>query len=333
MVLVTGGTGFLGAYIIKALVEAGEPVRALRRSAKIPFFIAASTFEKVEWVEGDVLDVVSLHDAMQGVDAVIHSAAVVSFRSSERRHMNSVNIDGTCNVVNLALENGVQRFVHISSVAALGRTKKSEKVTEQRQWEETANNTNYAISKYRAELEVWRGFAEGLGGVILNPSTILGFGDWHQSSCAIFKNVYKEFPWFTEGVNGFVGVEDVAAVAVQLLRSSIVSQRFIVNGDNWSFRELFNAMAEGFGKRQPYRKATPFLGEIAWRLEGIKSLFADGKPLLTRESARVAHSKTEFDNNAIRQALPEFSFTPLDTVIQNSCEKYKAALQNKQISL
>lgn len=333
IVLVTGGTGFLGAYIIKTLVEAGIPVRGLRRSSKLPFFLEEAIWRQVDWVEGDVLDVVSLDDALKGVDAVIHSAAVVSFRKSDRELMNSVNIEGTTNVVNLALENSVRRFVHISSVAALGRTRRAEKVTEDRKWEETKNNTHYAISKYHAEVEVWRGFAEGLEGVILNPSTILGYGDWHSSSCAIFKNAYKGFPWYTEGVNGFAGVEDVAKAAVQLLQADITEKRFIVNGDNWSFQQLFNCIADGFGKRKPHRKATPFLGEIAWRLEGLKHLFADGKPLLTKESARVAHSKTEFDNSALLQALPGFSFAPLENVIQKACEKYDGAVQSGLLSV
>ena len=209
-ILVTGGTGFLGAYIIKNLVEKNFPVKAIRRSAKIPFFIPQNIFEKVEWVEGDILDVVSLDEAMKGVDSIIHSAAIVSFTKKNRKEMYKVNVEGTENVVNLALENKIRRIIHISSVAALGRTGKTATVDEEKSWEENSNNTHYAISKHHAEMHVWRGFAEGLTGLILNPSTILGYGDWHQSSCAIFKNTYHEFPWFTKRVNGFVGVEDVA---------------------------------------------------------------------------------------------------------------------------
>src|SRR3954470_18909958 len=154
--------------------------------------------------------------------------------------MYQVNVEGTANVVNAAIERGVKRIVHVSSVAALGRTTKAETVNEQKKWEANKNNTHYAISKHHAEIQVWRGFAEGLNGMIINPSTILGFGDWNQSSCAIFKNAYREFPWYTEGINGFVGVEDVAEAAVQLLESSLNHKRFIVNGDNWSFRQVFN---------------------------------------------------------------------------------------------
>ncbi|HZH01777.1 MAG TPA: NAD-dependent epimerase/dehydratase family protein [Flavisolibacter sp.] len=333
MVLVTGGTGFIGAYIIKHLVEKGVAVRAIRRSSKLPFFIDPLLLQQVEWVEGDVLDIDSLQDAMQGIDAVIHAAAVVSFSKKNRQLMYQTNIDGTRYVVDVALENNIRRFIHVSSVAALGRTANNEKVTEEKKWVLTKSNTHYAITKYTAELEVWRAFAEGMEGVIVNPSTVLGFGDWHQSSSAIFKNVYKEFPWYTEGINGFVGVEDVAAAVVQLLQTSITDKRFIINADNWSFQKLFDTMADEFGKRKPYRKATPFLGELAWRLEKFKYLFTDGKPLLTRESARVAHSKTQFDNTALLNALPQFSFTPLTTVVQEACEKYTKAMQQGIITL
>jgi nucleoside-diphosphate-sugar epimerase len=333
MVLVTGGTGFIGAYIIKHLIESGVAVRAIRRTQKALFFIPQNIIEKVEWVDGDVRDIISLHDAMQGVDAVIHAAAVVSFSKENRQLMYQTNVDGTRYVVDVALENNIRRLVYISSVAALGRTGHSEKVSEEKKWVLSKTNTHYAITKHQAELEVWRAFAEGLEGVILNPSTVLGFGDWHQSSCAIFKNVYKEFPWYTEGVNGFVGVEDVAAAAVQLLNTDIIEKRFIVNADNWSFQQLFNEMADGFVKKKPHRKATPFLGEIAWRLEKFKYLFTDGKPLLTKESARVAHSKTQFDNAALLKALPQFSFTPLGEVIRNSCENYKKAIEEGIITL
>jgi dihydroflavonol-4-reductase len=332
--LVTGGTGFLGAYIIRNLVEKGYPVRAIRRpSGKLPFFIDQSTWDKVEWVEGDVLDIISLTDAMQGVDSVVHSAAVVSFIKEKRKNMYAVNIEGTENVVNAALETGVRRLLHVSSIAALGRTTKASMVTEEKQWEENKNNTHYAVTKHHAEMHVWRGFAEGLEGVIINPSTILGYGNWHQSSCAIFKNAYKSFPWYTKGVNGFVGVEDVAEAAVRLLLSDINERRFIVNAENRSFQSLFNVMAEGFGKRPPHRYANRTISEIAWRMEAVKAFFTGSKPLLSKETAKVAHSQTSFDNKALLNALPGFSFTPLDTVIKKACGRYRQALSEGILSL
>jgi len=239
MVLVTGGTGFLGSYIIKELVEKNYPVRAIRRTtSKIPFYISANIFEQVQWVEGDILDPVSLDEAMEGADAVIHSAAIISFAKADKKKMYHVNVQGTANVVNAAIEKNISRLVHISSVAALGRNKLGGHVNEERKWQESSMNTHYAISKYKAEMEVWRGIAEGLNAVIINPSTVLGYGDWDTSSCRIFKTIYNEFPWYSTGINGFVDIEDVARTTVLLMQSDIKEQRFIVNGDNWSFQQL-----------------------------------------------------------------------------------------------
>lgn len=332
-VLVTGGTGFLGAYILKNLIEKGFTVRATRRSAALPFFIPSEILEKVEWVDADVLDVVSLEDALEGVWAVIHAAAIVSFDRKDRDKMYQVNVEGTANVVNCAVESGVKRLIHVSSVAALGRTSRKEMVTEEKKWEDNSSNTHYAISKHHAEMHVYRGFAEGLEGVVINPSTVLGYGNWHQSSCAIFKNAYKGFNWYTKGINGFVGVEDVAEATVQLLESDISQERYILNAENWPFQKLFNTIADNFGKPRPAREATKAMGELAWRMESMKAMLTGSKPLLTRETAKVAQSQTSFDNSALCAALPGFSFTPLETVIANSCEKYKAALGRGEITL
>ncbi len=327
MVLVTGGSGFLGSYIIQHLVEKGHTVRAIRRSPSLPFWIPREILDKVEWVDGDVLDVVSLQDAMEGVDSIIHAAAVVSFVKKDRRNMYQVNVEGTANVVNMALEKKLRRLIHISSVAALGRTTGGGHVNEEKKWEESKANTHYGKSKYKAELHVWRGMSEGLQAVILNPSTILGYGDWNSSSSAIFKNIYKEFKWYSPGVNGFVDVEDVAKTAVLFLDNKITDERFIVNGDTWSFKKLQDAIADGFGKKKPGKLATSFLMEMAWRLERVKSIFTGKKPLLTKESARVAQSKTWFENDKILQALPGFSFTPLEETIQKACDRYLTSPQ------
>src|SRR4026208_855111 len=203
-ILVTGGNGFLGSYIIKELIEKSFSVRAIRRGSKLPFYIPEEILNKVQWIEGDILDVVSLEEAMDNIDTVIHSAAVVSFVKKDREQMYRVNVEGTANVVNIALEKNVRRFIYVSSVAALGRTATGGTVNEEKKWEASKTNTHYGKSKHNGELEVWRGISEGLNGVILNPSTILGFGDWNSSSCAIFKKIYDEFNWYTPGINGFV---------------------------------------------------------------------------------------------------------------------------------
>ena len=325
-VLVTGGTGFLGAYIIQELVAKGRPVRAIRRGSTQPVFFPSEVWEKVEWMNGDVLDVIGLEEAMEGVDSVVHSAAKLSFYRGDRREMYHTNIEGTANVVNIALEQNIRRLVHVSSVAALGRTGRGETVNEKKSWEDSKWNTQYATSKFRGEIEVWRAIGEGLPAVIVNPSTILGYGDWNHSSCTLFRSAWQEFPWYTEGVNGFVDVRDVAGAIVALLESDVTGERYILNGDNWSFRRVFETMAAGFGKKPPTREATPFLAGVAWRLERLKSLFSGKPSILTRESARIAQSLTNFDNRKILGALPEFQFTPLERTIKLACADYLSYL-------
>lgn len=330
-VLVTGGTGFIGAYIIKELIEKGYSVRAIRRSNKLPFFISPEILNKSEWVSGDILDVISLSEAMQGIDYVIHSAASVSFVKAERKQLYNTNVDGTANVVNLALENEIKKLVHISSISALGRTTTGEKVDEEKKWVTSKLNSHYGISKNKAEMEVWRGIGEGLNAVIINPSTVLGLGNWHDSSCAIFKNVYKGFKWYTRGVNGFVAVEDVAKIAVLLMESNISEERFIINHENWEFKKLFDTIADGFGNKHPSWEATPFLSSIAWRFEKLRSTVKGDKPLITKETARIALSKTYWQNDKILKALPGFSFIPLEQCITNACKKYAEAVKNMQL--
>ncbi len=321
-ILVTGGTGFLGSYIIRELVEKGYAVRAIRRNDKVPSWLPPSAFEGVEWIEGDILDVISLEDAMIGIDAVIHAAAKVSFSGKDRAAMYQVNVDGTANVMNMALEAGIGRMVYISSVAAIGRIASGDLVNEERKWEENKLNTHYAISKHKAEMEVWRAMGEGLNAVILNPSTILGFGDWHSGSPALFRNVYEGFPWYSPGINGFVDVEDVARATVLLMESSISDERYIINGDNWTFRQLLETIADSLHKQRPSKEATPMLAGIAWRMEKARSMVSSRKPLLTRESARVAQSRTRFDHTKLLGALPGFSFTPLAETIRKAAESY-----------
>ena len=328
LVLVTGGTGFLGAWLIKELLDNGYAVRATRRSDHLPVFIPADVRTNVEWVSTDILDVVGLETAMEGVDAVIHSAAKVSFSARERKQLFKTNVEGTADVVNVALENDIKRFIYISSVAALGRTGNGEHVTEEKKWTDSRYNTNYAISKFRGEMEVWRAIGEGLPAVIVNPSTMLGYGDWNNSSCRLFRTAYDEFPWYTEGVNGFVDVTDTARAIVGLLASDVTAERYILNGDNWTFRKVFDTMADGFGKKRPHREATPFLAALAWRMAGLKSSFTGRPSVLTRESARVARSKTFFDNSKILRQLPGFQFTPLEVSIRTACEAYLSGLKN-----
>ncbi len=323
LILLTGATGFLGSYILQELIEQGYTVRALRRTPKALPWIPESILRQADWKEGDVLDVVSLEEALSGVDAVIHAAAVVSFHPSERKRMYQVNGEGTANMVNMALEAGVRRFIHISSVAALGRTENESTVSEESKWEDNPIQTHYARSKFKAELHAWRGMAEGLEGLILNPSTILGYGDWNSGSCGLFRQTFRGFPWYTDGINGFVDVRDVARATRLALESTISEQRFVICAENWHFRDLQQAMADTFGVKGPTRKATPFLLGIAWRMAMLKG-WISGKPeLLSKESARVGISRTRFDNQKFLTAFPSFQYRPLRETLAEACQRYK----------
>jgi nucleoside-diphosphate-sugar epimerase len=326
-ILVTGASGFLGSYLLVTLRQLGYQVRALVRNQKRPAWIEADKLKDVEWVEGDILDIISLEEAMEGMDVVIHSAAMVSFAPQDSKQLYQINTEGTNNVVNAALEKRIKRLVHISSVAALGRVAGGGWVDEKAKWKEGPLHTHYARSKFQAELHAWRGFSEGLDTVIVNPSTILGFGNWEQSSCAIFKQLYDGFRWYTSGLNGFVDVEDVARATVLLLERAAGGQRYIVNGDTWTFQQLQYCIADGFGRKRPSMKASGILLGLAWRLEALRSWLTNKRPLLTRESARVAMSATRFDNRKLLNDFPEFSYTPLELTIRKACKKYSEKAQ------
>lgn len=319
--LVTGASGLVGIYLIRELIEKGESVVAIYRT-KIPDQLTAEEQEKVTWVKGDILDVLFLTDIMQECSKVYHCAGLVSFSPKKRNELYNINVTGTANVVNACVEAGIDKLVHVSSVASLGRKRDGQTITENVKWDDKANPSFYGKTKYLGELEVWRGIAEGLDAVIVNPVIILGKGDWHTGSGATFKNAYNEFPWYTEGSSGFVDGEDVAKAMVKLMESSISAERFILSAENWTYRALFTEMAKGFGKKPPSRRVTPWLAALVWRLEAVKGWLTGQDPLLTKETADTAQQSVKFDNSKILHALPGFSFKPLAQTIQESCIYY-----------
>jgi dihydroflavonol-4-reductase len=327
MIFVTGGTGFLGSYILQELVLQGKPVRALRRKLSFPFYLHPALLDKISWVEGDLLDVTGLMENMKGCNQIIHAAGFVSFIPSDKKKIFKINIEGTANMVNAAIESGVTDFVHVSSVSALGRNNNIKPIDEEIKWPGNGGRSNYAISKYFGEMEVWRGMGEGLSPLIVNPATLLGYGDWNHSSCGLFKTAYRELPWYMGGTNGFADVEDSARAIIALMNSRIRNERFIISAENRSYREIFNIMATGFGKKHPARKAGTFLAGMAWRKEKIKSRFTRSRPLITKESVAIAAAQSSYDNRKLLGALPAFHFRSLEDSIFEACLKY---LQNPQ---
>ncbi|MDE3185351.1 MAG: NAD-dependent epimerase/dehydratase family protein [Bacteroidota bacterium] len=321
-ILVTGGAGLIGNELIKQLLDAGEKVKAIYHSAPIPF-----SHPSLEILPCDILDVPALEEAMERITYVYHCAALVSYDPKDKEQLLKINIEGTANVVNACIDAGIEKLVHVSSVAALGRIREEEIVTEKMNWTEETSNSIYGKSKYYGEMEVWRGIGEGLKAVIVNPSLILGGDNWETGSSAIFKNAYNEFKWYTDGVSGFVDVRDVASAMILLMNSEITSERFILNGENLPYREIFSSIAKCFGKKPPSKKVSPFLAELIWRLEAIKTKFTGNKHLLTKETARTAQAKVYFDNSRILRALPEFHFTQIKDTIEFTCQRMKEKYQ------
>ena len=319
--LVTGGTGLLGGYLLKNLLDRGETPIALRRTTP-PETLTPEEAGRIEWVEGDILDTGLLNEVMARVDRVYHCAGMVSFNPSRAKTMWKTNVEGTANIVNTALMHGVEKLVHVSSVSALGRKRNHQTVDENAKWDDDSNLSAYGRTKHLAEMEVWRGVAEGLNAVIVNPSIILGFGDWRKGSSAMFRNAYEEFKWYTDGTTGLVDARDVAEVMVRLMESPIRAERFIVSAENWPYRKVFSRMAEAFGKKPPSLRASPWMGELVWRWEKLKGSFSNDDPLLTRETAETAQMHVSFDNAKILTHLPGFRFRPLGESITEHCREY-----------
>lgn len=315
MILVTGGSGLVGGALIRQLLAEGKQVTALVNNTPLQ----EDKTGLLSTVKADILDVSALEEAMQGIEQLYHCAATVSFDPRSRNTLFKVNVEGTANVVNAALEAGVKKMVHVSSVAALGRIRRGETVSEKMQWTPETSNSLYGKSKYMGEMEVWRGIGEGLNAVIVNPSLIIGEADWNKSSMRIFKNVYDGFPWYANGVTGWVDVQDVVRAMILLMNSDISGEKFILSGDNKSYHDVLNMIADAFGKKRPHKKVTPFIAALVWRLEAIKSKFSGKEPLLTKETVKTAQSAVYYDHSKIREYLPGFQFTPLEETVKRTC--------------
>jgi nucleoside-diphosphate-sugar epimerase len=310
----------VGSYLLRNLVQAGKKVRALYRSS-YPSNLSTQEIEQIEWVKGDVLDIDLLFRTMEGMEQVYHAAALVSFNPARKKELFHINIEGTANVVNAAIDTQVKKLVHVSSVSAMGRIRSGIPIDESMFWTRETSNSNYGQSKYLSELEVWRGIGEGLKGVIINPSLILGAGNWDNGSSKMFKSAYNEFPWYTEGTGGFVDVRDVVKAMTQLMDSDISGERFILNAENRKYRDVFTLMSTEFGKRPPYKKVNPFLASMVWRVEWIKSLMNKKEPLLTKETARTGQARVEFNNTKLKKFLPSFQYIPIDQSIRDVCRE------------
>ncbi|MBX9851279.1 MAG: NAD-dependent epimerase/dehydratase family protein [Cytophagaceae bacterium] len=314
MIFITGCNGLIGSFVARKLLSQNHHVKALRRGIS-NLDLVKDISDKIEWVEGDITDITLLEKYMKGADIVIHSAALVSYLPSEKELMLKINTEGTANVVNAALKNNISLFVHISSIAALGRKKNKEIIDENTFWGNSNHNTNYAISKYLSEIEVWRGFEEGLRGFIVNPSVVFGPGNWESGSTRIFKYAWDENLFYSGGEMNFIDVRDVSEIICQLLKEEkAIGQRFILNAHRMPYKDLFSEIAECLGKKKPRYKAGRIISETGWRLAALKSLVTGKDPLITRETARLSGNSFQYDHSKIRNLLNYKFMDPQDTI-------------------
>jgi dihydroflavonol-4-reductase len=312
-------------------VASGKKVLALKRSGsdidltrKIFSFYsdnAEELFSEIEWTEGDILDIYSLYDALEGISLVYHCAALVSFDGNDKEEIVRTNVSGTENMVNAALDKAISKLCYVSSIAAIGKSENGEMITEDNFRIISKGRSVYSLSKFDAEREVWRGMAEGLNAVIVNPSVILGPGNWDSGSCKLFKTVWQGLKFYTNGVTGYVDVNDVVNAMILLMESDISGERFIVSAENMDYRTFFSLIASGLNRKAPVYKATRTISELAWRFEWIKSLVSGTKPLITKETARTANSACYFSGEKLCSAIG-FQYTPIAETISNTCKHF-----------
>lgn len=326
MILVTGGSGLLGSHLVLQLAAAGMKVRILihnnESKNKLLQFLVNSGLEtnmaekNLEFIQGDVTDKFSIYAAAEGVQKVYHCAAMVSLHHADRMKMPEVNIRGTANVVNACLQYNVQKLLHVSSIAAINSKPEAKFSIEELGWP-SGNELDYGYSKRESEFEVWRGISEGLNAVIINPSIIIGEGSLESGSGKLFKRVYSGMKYYTEGVSGFVDVKDVVRAMILLMDSATSSERYILNGENLSYKEFFEMVAKAFHVKPPKKYAGRSLTELAWRLDKISAILPFRKHNLTRKAARAAHAINYYSSQKILDSFT-FKLTPVEETIERT---------------
>lgn len=333
MIFITGGTGLVGAHLLFELLQKGEKVRAMKRDRSnldmvkhiFNYYVSASEsnnmFEQIDWVNGDILDIYSLLDLLNDVETVYHCAAIISFDPKDKERMIADNVKGTANIVNACLEKKVKALCHVSSIAAIGRDQTNDIITEKNQWQYHSRVSAYSISKYESEREVWRATAEGLNAVIVNPSIILGPGNWESGSSRLFSTVYNGLKYYTKGKTGYVDVRDVVKAMIFLIEGKIYEERFILNGDNLSYRELFNTIARGLKVKGPHIFVNEWVTKLVWRLEAIRGFILKNKPLITRETAFTANRQYNYSSEKLHHFI-KFNYRSIHESIEDFTTMY-----------
>jgi len=313
VILVTGGTGFIGSLVIKDLLEMGKSVLAIKRKdSLIPEKLQYKS--NLFWFDADITDYFSLADVFQNVSQVYHCAGMVSFDPADREKLMKVNVEGTTHIVNLCLDKKA-RLIYVSSVAALGDGKDSRFINEKSKWEWNPKQSAYSISKFEAEREVWRGIAEGLDAVIVNPTVVIGAED-NANASQLFSLIEKGLKYYPTGSTGFVDVEDLASIMIRLMNSPEIKEtNFLINNVNLSYQELFTKYATIIKKNPPSIPTSRYLLAFAWRAQKLLSLLGLSKSKLTKDVARSSVKKNVYSNEKITKTL-NYVFKPLDLSLE-----------------
>jgi len=331
MILVTGGTGLLGAHLLLSLTVNGEKVRALKRensdiskTEKIFSYYShdfKNLMNKIEWITGDLLDIYSLKDAMKDIDDVYHCAAMVTFTSNNKTLINKVNVEGTANIVNIALAEKIKKFCFVSSIGAITHKNSLGIFDEKLEFNSDLKLSHYSLSKLNAEREVWRGIHEGLNAFIINPSVIIGPGDWKNDSSRIIGLATNGMKHYTKGVTGYVDVRDVVNIMISLMKSDIIGERFIANSQNIDYFNFYSLIAKYLNNKPPSVFAGSIKLELAWCFAKMISILSGKPPIISKDIIRISQKKTQYSNNKIRERL-NYNFIPLEESIKFCCEKF-----------
>lgn len=319
MILVTGANGLIGSQICKLLLELNIPFKAMRRSNSD---ITLLSNNNVKWVEGDILDTVTLQEHLKDVKVVIHCAAVVSYHKEDEDLMYQVNVEGTRNVVDTCIEEGIQQLIHVSSIAALGKKPDIDTIDEKDNWVESPMNSVYARTKYLSELEAWRGYHEGMGVCMVNPSVVIAPGDGKRSSSKLLKYIWDEKNFFTEGKLNYVDARDIAKVVIDIYKRNIVGERFILNAGNIAYKDIFEKIAERFEKRPPSIKVGKNLLKFIYLIDQTKYFLTRIKPVVTKEMLKSTRSNYLYVNQKSKDFF-DIDYTPLDETLNWACSTFK----------
>lgn len=330
MILVTGGTGLVGAHLLYRLTSSNKNVRAIYRSdatlkrVKKTFSYYTDNpellFDKIEWVKADILDLPSMELAFKEIDQVYHAAALISFDPRDYKLLRKINVEGTANIVNLCIAHSIKKICYVSTIGAIGRSTPGLVSNEENEWTEQYTNV-YALSKYDAELEVWRGSQENLPVVIVNPGVILGPGHWQSGSGKLFSAAYKGYSYFPPGGTGFVTVFDVVKSMLELMDSSIVNERFILVGENLSYQEILICLAKEFGRPKPTKQLQVWQLQIGRIVDWLSTLITGSERKITKNTIYSLLHQETYSNEKIKRTL-EFEFDSLNDTIELSCQKY-----------